>query len=600
MGATRTCGSLLPCALLLLWGCGDGARGGAGEPDDDASGGAGAGADAADDGHDGPQSDGARAMPTETATGIALLSPSEHLTRASIALRGLRPGLDELEAVAQDPRYVEAIIDYYLSTDEFGQTIRDIHEEALLVGVDPVIYPAGFPAIGELAERELQEINTSVVQAPLRLIEHVVMNDRPYSEIVTADYTVADPITSVIWGTSYDDGGPTWQEAQYEDGRPTAGILSDSFVFTRHSTTFSNKSRGRANAVSRALLCYDFLAREIPIDSGIDLADADAVLDAVQNNPACVSCHQTLDPLAAYFASYYPIYVPAQVQRYPFSVYEPTFRNVFSVTDPGYFGVAEGNLQTLGQTIADDPRFSLCAARRFYSYLTQTDLDRVPAETAAALQGVLIDSGMDAKALAKAVVMGEAFRSSHAPDDDQAEDLVGIKRVRPRQLGRMVQRLTGYRWRTSLPIDFGGYGQVGEVDLLEDAFFGFKVLGGGMDSTSVTRASHTTNATAALVVDNLAARAARHVVNGDFTTSDRSKRKLLTLVDEDDTDPELLTDQLRELSLRFYGEDLPADDPMIQQALALHQDAREASGDGRRAWQLTLYAMLQDIRMTHY
>ncbi|MDD9935724.1 MAG: DUF1588 domain-containing protein [Myxococcales bacterium] len=584
--------------LLLLAACSDDGSGDEAQdgPDDgDGGGSAGEGAAPSDDGDPG---DGA-GEPTGDPD-IAVLSPQEHLTRASIALRGVRPALDELEAVAEDPRYVEAIIDFYLTTKNFGRTVREIHEEALLTGVDPAIYPAGFPAIGALAGRDLQEINTSVVEAPLRLIEHVVMSDRPYGEIVTADYTYGDDIVATVWGLDYDDSGPAWQQTQYQDGRPTAGILSDSFIFTRHSTTFSNKSRGRANAVSRALLCYDFLSRELPVDSGIDLADEDAVLEAVTNNPTCVGCHAALDPLAAYFASYYPIYVPATIDDYPFSVYEPTFRNVFSVTDPDYFGMAQGGIVELGQAMAEDPRFSSCAARRFYSFLTQTELEDVPPAVATRLQAVLVDSGMDAKALAKAVVMSDEFRASHAETDEKAEALVGLKRVRPRQLARMVERLTGYRWRTSLPIDLGGYGEVGDIDLMSDALFGFKVLAGGIDSTSVTRPSHTTNATAMLVVEQLAARAADHVVEADLEEGDRGQRKLLNLVDADDSDEALLLDQLVELQLRLYGQTLERDDPMVQQALALHQGARESTNDGRRAWTITLYAMLQDIRMTHY
>ena len=60
-------------------------------------------------------------MPDPEVNGaIAYLTPTEHLTRASIALRGMRPSRDELEAVRDDARYVEAIIDYYLTTPEFG------------------------------------------------------------------------------------------------------------------------------------------------------------------------------------------------------------------------------------------------------------------------------------------------------------------------------------------------------------------------------------------------------------------------------------------------------------------------------------------------
>jgi hypothetical protein len=535
---------------------------------------------------------------------VAYLSATEHLTRASLALRGVRPNVDELQAVHKDPNYLEAIVDYYLTTPQFGLTMRELHEEALLTSVDPVIYPAGFPAIGALAGRSLQEINLAIEQAPLRLIEHVITNDRPYSEIVTADYTFANDIVATVWGLKYDASGPDWQETAYPD-REAAGILSDSFVFTRHSTTFSNKNRGRANAISRALLCYDFLSREIPIDSGINLADPDAVSDAVRKNPACMSCHQTLDPLAAYFAPYYPTYVPSDVKEYPFEAYQPAFREAFRAADPGYFGTAsssKGGLRELGAQIADDPRFSLCAAKRFYSYLAQVDLDAVPPDLADELQAVLVDSQMNAKALAKAVVLSDAFRASHALVDDGADELVGLQKLRPSQLARSIAELTGYRFRTELPLEIGmGIGQVGEIDLMADSFFGWKVLAGGIDGNSVTRPSHTMNATVALTLENLSARAAEHVVDVDFAQADHAKRHLLRSVDAGDSDEAAIRAQVVDLELRLHGAFLAADDPAVDEGVKLFRAARDASGgDGARAWKVTLHAMLQDIRTMYY
>src|SRR5690606_6349196 len=112
-----------------------------------------------------------------------------------------------------------------------------------------------------------------------------------------------------------------------------AGLLSDSMLFTRHSTTFSNKNRGRANAVSRALLCYDFISRSLEVDATINLADPDEVANAVQKNEGCAGCHQTLDPLASFFSAYSPVFVPSDQEEYPVAFYTPGLRSIFSVRD---------------------------------------------------------------------------------------------------------------------------------------------------------------------------------------------------------------------------------------------------------------------------
>lgn len=562
---------------------------------------------------------GASAAGTAGATGIAgtqadtdtdphrehveLLGPTAHLTRASLALRGQRPSLDELEAVEQDPRWLEAIVDYYLTTPEFGATVRELHAQALLVDVDRVIYPAGFPALPPLAGRSLQAVNDSIVQAPLRLIEHVVMNDLPYSEIVTADYTLADDAVAAVWGMEHDASGPAWQQTHYGDARMHAGILSDSFLFTRHSTTFSNKSRGRANLVTNALLCFDFLAAEIPVDAGIDLADPAAVADAVRNNAACAACHDSLDPLAAHFAAFYPIYVPSDLEKYPFRSYQPAFRQAFSAAEPGYFGQPSSDLASLGRALARDPRFTACAARRFYSFYAQVPLQDVPLPLVERLERAFTKSELNARALAKAVVMSDAFAASHSDDAETAETLAGVRKLRPSQLAGAIEALTGYRWRTRLPIEiYPGAGQVGEVDLMDDAFFGFEVLAGGTDGNSVTRPSYTASATVALTLEGLAARAAAYVVNADFAiaSAQREQRRLLTLVEPDTDDEATLRAQLVQLQLRMFGERLQPSDPAIDSALQLYRSVRALpGGDGARAWQLTLFALLQDVRMLY-
>ncbi|HEX2677706.1 MAG TPA: hypothetical protein VHM19_13735, partial [Polyangiales bacterium] len=105
---------------------------------------------------------GAGSAGSKVSAEVEYLTPSEHLVRASMALRGIRPSLEELAAVRKDPKYVAAIVDYYLDSPEFGVTMRELHAEALLVGVDPVIYPAGFPSIGKLSGMTAQQLNSSI------------------------------------------------------------------------------------------------------------------------------------------------------------------------------------------------------------------------------------------------------------------------------------------------------------------------------------------------------------------------------------------------------------------------------------------------------
>ncbi len=531
-------------------------------------------------------------------TEVVLLSPAQHLVRASMVLRGARPSTGDLERVIADPAELEALVNSYLESPGFAQTVRDLHDEALLTRF------ATLPPLGPLADTATGRLQASIGEEPLRLIEHVVMNDRPYTEIVTADYTMANPVTATAYGLAHDADGPEWQEARYGDGRPAAGVLSTNAFYLRHRSAGANWHRGRANAVSKAFLCYDFLSRDVVVDGNIDLSDPEAVAGAVVANPACASCHQTLDPLASFFWGFEPNVGMMEVQAsgYPlFALFQPRRAGRWRGTSgrpPSYFGLAGDNVGDLGQLIAADPRFSLCASKRFYAYLSQTDVADVPLDLAARLQEELVASGYSARALARAVVLSDEFRASHGQSEDAAEALVGIKKARPSELARMIEDLTGFRWRTDSDLRLRG-GKVGRVDLLADDAVGFRVLAGGIDSFFVVEPSHTFNATSVLVLRELAAAAAGYVVEADFDAP-AAERKLLALVEADTRDEGAVRAQLAALSSRFYADTSPPGSEAVGEVYALFRATLERTDDVKHAWKTTLTAMLQDLRIATY
>ncbi len=541
--------------------------------------------------------------PPEPVSTVVALSPEQHLVRASMVLRGTRPSPEELAEVADDPDALGAIVDRYLKTEAFGRTMRNLHSESLMLEPDWLYYPAGFPNVGDLAGYDMATINRSVMQAPLRLIEQVVMADRPYTEIVTADHTVADSISSAVWGLAYDPQGAEWQSTRYEDGRGNAGILTDSWLYVRYQSTPSNANRQRANAISRGLLCYDFLSRDVELDTSVDVADPNAVQAAVVANGACASCHQALDPLASYFKDVFPLLVPQDTQSYPLETpmwFPGVFEDVLGVDmrEPSYFGLAGDNLEDLGQLIADDPRFSRCAAQRFYSYFNQVPLSEVPFEASVELQARFIDSGFSAKALAKAIVMSNDFAASHAESEEDAAHVNGFRRARPDETASMIEALTGFHWETDLTPFTEGL--IGVIDLPRDSMLGYRVVGGGTDSQYVTTNLFTDNAGTSLFAQSFAARAAGYVVDADFAEGDREQRRLLSGVELSTSDEATLRAQIGDLHARVFGALIAADDPETDASFALYQAALGASSDPKRAWKTVLTALLSDFRAGNY
>jgi hypothetical protein len=532
---------------------------------------------------------------------VFTLSATDHLVRASMALRGLRPSEADMDAVAADPDALPGIIDRYLQEDSFGETLRDMHDEVFQVR--PFFF--WFPPRGEFAETHQAAFNDSAAESPLRLIEHVVMNDRPYSEIVTANYTVADRIVAYIWGMEYDGDGQEWVETRWpEPGREHAGLLTDSRVWMRHYSTPLNANRSRANLVSKAFLCFDFLDNDINVSGNIDLTDPEALKNTVRR-PECASCHQSLDPLAAAFWEFEFFTAPGTIPAYPYSHFKPeykTYRPYFTDRDPGYFGKPMNSMAMLGRHIAQDPRFSACAVRRFYSWLHQVPMDEVPQAELADLQRDFLASNMNARQLARQIVLAESFRFSHTTRDDAPESFARLQKVRPRQLSRMMEDLIGFRWTITFPfpLEFlGASSDYGEVDLLGDHLLGYEVLGGGIDDFIVTQPVHTLNPTSSLVFDNLAREAAAFVVQRDLVQGAPAQDRLL-LVDPDEADPDAIRAELARLHKRLFAEVVDPDDETVELSYALFSDALARSNDPRRAWAVVLTAFLQDSRLLYY
>jgi len=197
-----------------------------------------------------PSGNGSDELPPDEVSPTAVfLSPAQHLTRVSLALRGVRPSVEDLQAIEADPSALPGIIDRYLDSPAFGETIMEMHNESLLMRIEQPQFT--FPNLGPLANATARQMN-SRFEEPLRLIRDVVMSDEPYTKIVTADYTMADQTVATIWGLPHTGPAGTWERTPFPDGRPAVGILATSALYDRWRSAGANFMR-YARTVHRGL-----------------------------------------------------------------------------------------------------------------------------------------------------------------------------------------------------------------------------------------------------------------------------------------------------------------------------------------------------------
>ncbi len=414
---------LLPLLITLL-SCGQPADSGASTPLDggaDAGGADAGGADA------GAGDTGGAAAPPDLVDAETLLS------RASLDLRGRRPSLDELAAVAADPGAVDDLVAVMLDDPALPERMAWLYDDAM----HTALWMADFDRFDGELQRPLSFSEwRSMGWEPLAMVAAIVDEDRPFSDLVLAEELPTDADLASLYGTA---GAPDsgWGWGSYQDERPMAGVLSSTSLWLRYNADLVNHNRRRANALSSILLCSDFFDRDGTASFQVE-GEVTDIEHAVETEPSCTSCHAALDPLASFFGGF-----PEKSSNLPMAQFFgwSAFSDRWTRAGlaPAYYGVPASSLSELGALIAADRRFARCAVTRFYEGLTDQALAHD--EAAAALVDDFVDGGMRVRPLLAEVIASDAYRQ--AP----------LRVLRPEQLASALQDLTG--WAPGTDLDDG-------------------------------------------------------------------------------------------------------------------------------------------------
>jgi hypothetical protein len=505
--------------------------------------------------------DSTEAPAEDTAVAIPELEPVALLTRVSLDLRGVRPSLEEIAAVGDDPSVLDAWVADWVRAPAFAERVAWWWDDALHTAV----WADDYQRFGTLEFATWRAIG----QEPLRVVRGVVEEDRPFSDIVTTPETMADPTLAALYGLPYTGADGGWGWTTYPDGRPMAGVLSSTSLWLRHTGDVTNFNRRRANLVASALLCADFLGRDGQFTFAIDPDTLTNIEEAVRTDPACLSCHAALDPLAALFGGFAERSLQEPEEQYV----RYSFQNeawYMAWTAPGYFGRPVAGLAELGELVAADPRFDRCAVRRSYEALvSDASFDDEPAGDA----------------------LAAAFRDE---DGERISALVARIVATPRYRSATLRTLTPEQLQTAL-VDLLGWGDGAgdgvDADDLDDGLVGLawrdelRVLAGGTDDETILRRNGAPGAALQVVLDWAARQAVPAALAADRARP-AADRRLLTAEDDPPT-------QLAAWYTRFLGVPVEPDGPEVTRLLALW----EGAGGGDAGWEIVLEALVRHPRM---
>ncbi len=307
---------------------------------------------------DGAVSDSGGESTVDPTGEAGLIDDIAWLARASLDLRGVRPSAEDLQAIQSGSSTVPELAATWLDDPRFPERMAWLWNETLHTAV----WADDYDRFGDLAFETWRAVGWE----PLDLVATVIAEERPFSDIVTADETRANPELAALY--SLDHTGEGWAWVPYEDGRPAAGLLSTNTLWLRYTADAVNLNRTRANSLARLLLCADFLERDGDFTFAVNAEDLADVERAVAEQPSCLTCHAALDPLAAFFGGF--------AQRSDELTNDQYLRWSQHKADwfaarvhPAYYGTPGADVGDLGRMVAADPRFVACAAGRFYEGL---------------------------------------------------------------------------------------------------------------------------------------------------------------------------------------------------------------------------------------
>lgn len=541
--------------------------------------------------------------------GAQMLSPAQTLKRAATLLQGGPPSERALSSVTENT--LEQQLMALMQGPNFHQFLLEGANDRLLTDKWFEAFADAFDAQGhgfpELASRHVAAHETGREQdreafwqwynkaqygftrAPLELIAYVIENDRPYTEILTADYTMVNPYTNLAYrsGLRFDsDDKNAFKPGQirgfmlltegfeadfeqevglriFNEGQtitwPHAGVLNELAYLNRYPSTATNRNRARARWTYYHFLDFDIEASAARTQDPDALADRD---NPTLKNPACTVCHEIMDPVAGAFQNYGDSgYYRDQwggmdslAETYKYiegSEYREGDTWYRDMRSPGFGNQtvpdAERSLQWLAQQITDDPRFAVAAVKFWWPKVFGREPVAAPQEAADAdfaersaafsAQSTLIAevaeelrSHWNMKQALAGLFASNWFRMASVngrPATGQLLANAGTERLlTPEELGRKTKALTGYAWNEYYD-DYRGE----TVNAFSDEY---RLIYGGINSNGIDdRAREMTSVMSQVAVTH-AVEASCPIVVGDFNKPD-GERALFNGVSKADT-----------------------------------------------------------------
>ncbi len=565
--------------------------------------------------------------------GVECSTPERLLRRVSLSLVARLPTELELSAVREHGLAAfDGILDQMFTEDAFYFRLKEgFNDIFLTLGYDgggeevlsyhhfekTRLWYQDFPL--NVAEEEQERAHwhladvyrDSMRREPMELIEYIVRNDRPFTEIVTADYIMVSPYTARGYGIfekmqdQFTDANNPFEyhPARLEalvgrDGKmqesatgyyPHAGLLSMFHYLRRYPTTETNRNRLRARMYYQHFLGIDVMALAPRVSDAAAISTQFEI--PTMQAAECVVCHRSVDPVAGLFQDFNE---EGHLGPKPDGWYTDMFVSGFEGEDLPSEDRWRA-LQWLGERTAVDPRFATAMVEHVYYILLGRRILQPPEDIEdphfashrlayveqrrliAEAADEFVANGFNLKTAFKSLILSDFYQvdglQTAVTDPCRLAELDDVGLVRlltPEQLERKIEALFGERWGR-----------------LDDQETRLAILYGGIDSQSVTERNLDPSGAMGAIQRIMANEVACENVTRDFQR-DPSQRRLFPgiepeVVPNDDPESErIIREAIIHLHQHILGRTHTVDDPEVERTYQLFtgiiSDAREMEG----------------------
>ncbi len=530
-------------------------------------------------------------------------SPSQTFRRASLYLTGTVPGRGQVLSLqnASDEALRSQILGL-MNGEGFKNFLKNganarLNSRHLITSTQGVAFYNKYYLPNTDSAGNRNTVRRDLAEEPLEIIANVVMNDRPYSEILTANYTMVSQYTDESYNTGLNLAPGEWRQAQnrgqdvktsasfFRDATgasritdfPHAGVLSTWAYLSKYPTTATNRNRARARWTMQHFLGFDI---EKSATRAISITDVADEVNPTMNNPACTVCHQTMDPISGAFKFFH------ERVGYKASGTDSLDRRYRSRNPgvdwyqnmrPAGYGSSQvpsnaDPLQWLAQRIVEDNRFAIGAVKFWWFAVFGEDVldesaPRAQLEAQAALITALANSfrqNLNLKELLADMMMTRTFRASKKIDGSLDDNLLTVHMGARRlltgyELKQKTQSLTGLVWGRTRPS-------------LEREY---KLLYGGANDVTIERRATTMSSMMYRVAERHAYNIGCAAVLLDFSLT-QSQRRLFTEVENNTLNETAIRNQIVVLYERMLNRLVTINSTEVNQAYQLFLDLRQA------------------------